>query len=61
MANHINRSKNPEATVKTTIQSRDTEPIQVCVMRIPVPGSSGEGEPMIAERHTLSDEEIAGF
>ena len=29
MANHINRSKNPEATVKTTIQSRDTEPIQV--------------------------------
>ena len=61
MANHINRSKNPEATVKTTIQSRDTEPIQVCVMRIPVPGSSGEGEPMIAESHTLSDEEIAGF
>ena len=40
MANHINRSKNPEATVKTTIQSRDTEPIQVCVMRIPVPGSA---------------------
>ena len=41
MANHINRSKNPEATVKTSIKSRVTEPIQVFVILIPVPGSSG--------------------
>lgn len=61
MANHINRSKNPEATVKTTIQSRDTEPIQVCVMRIPLPGSSGESEPMSVERRMISDEELADF
>ena len=61
MANHINRSKNPEVTVKTTIQSRDTEPIQVCVMRVPLSSSSGESEPMIVERHMLSDEELADF
>ena len=61
MANHINRSKDPEVIVNTIIQSCDTEQIQICVMRVPLSSSSGESEPMIAERHTLSDEEIAGF
>ena len=35
MANHINRSKDPEVIVNTIIQSCDTEQIQICVMRVP--------------------------
>ena len=55
MANHINRSKDPEVIVNTIIQSCDTEQIQICVMRVPLSSSSGESEPMI------SDEELADF
>ncbi len=61
MANHINRSKDPEVIVNTTIQSHDAEPIQVCVIRVPLPDSSSESEPMSAERHMLSDEKLADF
>ena len=42
MANHINRSKDPEVIVNTIIQSCDTEQIQICVMRVPLSSSAGE-------------------
>ena len=59
MANHINRSKDPEVIVNTIIQSCDTEQIQVCVMRVPLSSSSDESEPMSVERRMISDEELA--
>lgn len=61
MANHINRSKDPEVIVNTIIQSCDTEQIQICVMRVPLSSSSGESEPMSVERRMISDEELADF
>ena len=61
MANHINRSKDPEVIVNTIIQSCDTEQIQVCVMRVPLSSSSDESEPMSVERRMISDEELADF
>ena len=59
MANHINRSKDPEVIVNTIIQSCDTEQIQICVMRVPLSSSSGESEPMSVERRMISDNQIA--
>ncbi len=61
MANHINRSKTPKQPLRPPFSpvTRSRFRSASCAFRFPV--SSGEGEPMIAERHTLSDEEFAGL